>query len=118
MPTLTPTAGALRTARNDARDLCRQHDVEPGRGDDFVLVVSELISNAIRHGRPPTAYAVSLDAGDLLITVDDGRPEGPSAPRPPTDGAEGGRGLAIVEALSRLWGWLPTVSGKRVWARV
>lgn len=119
MPALSPTADALRAARADARALCRQHHVEVGRGEDFVLVVSELISNAIVHGRPPRAYDVSLDAGDLLVTVDDTSADGPRRPSAPAPGdAEGGRGIVLVQALARLWGWLPAVGGKRVWARV
>jgi anti-sigma regulatory factor (Ser/Thr protein kinase) len=118
MPALTPTASGLRTARDDARTLCRQHDIAVERGDDFVLIVSELVSNAITHGSPPSSYDVSLDKGDLFITVDDTNPNVPSTLTPVADGSEGGRGLGIVEALARLWGWLPTAGGKRVWARV
>ncbi len=118
MPTLMPTTAGLQAARSDARALCEQHAVEANRGEDFVLVVSELISNSMLHGRPPRAYEVSLDQGDLFVTVDDADRVGPPAPLSAGDDAEGGRGLAIVQALARLWGWLPTVTGKRVWARV
>lgn len=118
MPTLTATPRALSAARLDARALCHRHHVEAGRADDFVLVVSELVGNALQHGRAPSRYDVSLDAGDLLVTVDDARPEGPGRPASAATDAERGRGLALVEALARLWGWLPTASGKRVWARV
>lgn len=118
MPALPSTPAGLQGARSDARALCRRHAVDPGRGDDFVLVVSELISNAIVHGRPPSDYDVSLDEGDLLVTVDDADPKGLPSRKPGTDQAESGRGLVIVETLSRIWGWLPTATGKRVWARV
>ena len=76
--------------------------------DDAVLVVSELIGNAVRYGRPLPGgvlwVAWALEPGSLLLRVTDGggrrsprfREAGPSDVR--------GRGLAIIDALARKWG--------------
>ena len=82
--------------------------VPPAVADDAALVVSELIGNAVRYGRPlpgnvlRVAWAVEPDC--LVVKVTDGgspqtprfREAGPSDVR--------GRGLAIVDALARKWG--------------
>jgi anti-sigma regulatory factor (Ser/Thr protein kinase) len=93
-------------------------------GDIAVLVVSELVTNALRHavlsapwmpGEHP--FAVSLLRRDayLLCMVADPGASGPVRISPDA-AAEGGRGLQVVESCSVLWGWRPTAAGKVVWA--
>ena len=109
---------SVHAARAFAFARCADYAVDPDRCDAAELVISELVGNAVRHGKPPVVYDVAPDAGDLLVTVADGDPT------PPGDGlcsgpdAEGGRGLFLVDALSKQWGWTPAGSGKQVWARV
>jgi anti-sigma regulatory factor (Ser/Thr protein kinase) len=87
---------------------------------DAVLVVSELLSNAIRHARPlPGAnlqVAWALDDGSVEVAVSDGG----SATRPhqanATVSSLGGRGLDIVEYLARTWGIRSDDAGLTVWA--
>lgn len=93
--------------------------------DDATVIVSELVTNAIRHGLT-TAFASADDRpirltlvrhGRLVVCIvaDTNRQE-PSV-RPPCDAAENGRGLHVIEALSRAWGWTPLPGvGKAVWA--
>lgn len=118
MPT-SVTAAELGDARAAARRLCLANQADPGRCDDLLLVLSELVGNAVRHGGPPVTYELSHDAADLLVTVEDSNPQPPpAAPGPAPAGAENGRGLLLVAALSRTWGWRPTARGKAVWARI
>ncbi|NGO73002.1 ATP-binding protein [Streptomyces boncukensis] len=78
--------------------------------DDAVLILSELLSNACRHARPlcgseSVKASWSRDAeGELTVSVTDGG--GPTVPLPatPSVSARGGRGLALITALSRDWG--------------
>lgn len=118
MPTASPSPSCLRDARAYARTCCADHPVSADRRDALELAVSELVGNAFRHGQPPVTYIVAPDNGDLLLTVTDGEP------RPPGDGtccvpdAESGRGLFLVDAVARDWGWEPAGTGKQVWARV
>jgi len=89
---------------------------------DAALVISELLSNALRHAGPlPGAgirVAWDLDADSVRISVSDGG--GPSQPEfgEPTPTTTGGRGLRIVARLSRRWGTLCDDEGTTVWAEV
>ena len=73
--------------------------------DIALLLVSELVTNSIRHGpRDPNAtveIVVSVERERLRVEVVDGSPS-PARRKPPTD--EGGYGLALVAAMSSRWG--------------
>jgi anti-sigma regulatory factor (Ser/Thr protein kinase) len=87
---------------------------------DAVLVVSELLSNAIRHASPLPGAVVQvtweLERGSLEISVRDGG--GPTSPRPAHSSLSslGGRGLEIVERLAYRWGTSTSDTGTVVWA--
>ena len=89
---------------------------------DAALVISELLSNALRHARPlPGAgirVAWELDPDSVRVSVSDGG--GPTRPEPGqlTPTTTGGRGLRIVARLSRRWGTLCDDEGTTVWAEV
>lgn len=83
-------------------------------GEDARLIVTELVTNALRHGRGTASLSLSRAANGSLngAVSDDG--DGFAAPAPRPAGTHvGGLGLAIVEALSEDWG---IASGStRVW---
>lgn len=99
--------------------------------DDAVLILSELLSNAYRHGRPlggnggagegegnggiRAAWRVD-ERGRLTVEVTDGG--GPTRPFPATPSvtARGGRGLHIISALSQEWGVRDSSGEVTVWA--
>ncbi|MCW2883657.1 MAG: hypothetical protein QOE54_3242 [Streptosporangiaceae bacterium] len=92
--------------------------------DDVALVVSELVTNALRHSLPPRlaeapgpiGLRLQHEASFVLCGVLD---TGTAAPRrrEPDFIAETGRGLHIVESFSATWGWMPLDGGgKVVWA--
>ena len=87
---------------------------------DAGLVVSELLSNAIRHARPlpganvQVAWAVDDEAVELAVS-DGGAPTRPRQTQP-TVSSLGGRGLDIVEYLARSWGVRTDDAGLTVWA--
>jgi len=89
---------------------------------DVSLVVSELFSNALRHAGPlPGAQIrVSWRIGAACVEVEVSDGGGPTNPElgHPTQSATGGRGLRIVEKLSRAWGTSAGADGTTVWAEV
>jgi len=89
---------------------------------DAVLVVSELLSNAIRHARPlPGAkllLAWALDDGAVEVAVSDGGASTRPMTAQATVSSLGGRGLDIVEYLARSWGVRTDDTGLTVWAVV
>jgi anti-sigma regulatory factor (Ser/Thr protein kinase) len=84
------------------------------------LLLSELMTNAVRHSRVPgrqiSARCQLLSATILRIEVSDAG-NGLPVPRTSAPDDESGRGLALVEALSRAWGSYrrPYGIGKTVW---
>ncbi len=95
------------------------------RVDDIGIVVSELLTNALRHGVPDTAAAprrwplrlglVQPGRYVLCAVADPGRRL--PVPKEPDYLAESGRGLHVIGALSDTWGCTtPTGAGKVVWA--
>lgn len=87
--------------------------------DDAELVVTELVTNAVRHGGPGVDLWVRrLSAGGLRLEVVDGRSGAPPTVQRPDDDAEGGRGLLIVQALARRWGTERLAAGKQVWCEL
>lgn len=87
--------------------------VEKGeRLDDVVLVVSEMVTNVIRHAH--TKFQVVLDAhpGRVRVEVSNGA----SIIQAMEDLSETHRGLRIIEALADRWGIESTDTGKTIWA--
>ncbi|GAA2731624.1 hypothetical protein GCM10010360_15830 [Streptomyces nogalater] len=116
-------------ARHRMRAQLRSGGVAESVIDDAVLILSELLSNACRHGRPlgdapagdgDVRAAWRVDArGRLLVEVTDGG--GPTRPAPATPSvtAHGGRGLNIITALADDWGVRDDVEGEvTVWVLV
>ena len=90
-----------------------------GEADDFLIVVSELVTNAVDHGDAPVHLRVHRDPDDgaLAVEVTD------CARRVPVLGSPGpldtrGRGLRIVDALADRWGVTFDRQRKTVWAAV
>ncbi|MGW4379947.1 SpoIIE family protein phosphatase [Kitasatospora sp. NPDC004531] len=79
------------------------------------LVVSELVTNAVRYGLPPIGLRLIRDGGTLICEVSDGSSTAPHLRRARTFD-EGGRGLMLVAQLCRNWGTRHTPRGKTIWA--
>ncbi|MFE2104173.1 SpoIIE family protein phosphatase, partial [Streptomyces sp. NPDC059468] len=78
------------------------------------LVVSELVTNAIRYGEPPIKLRLIRDRA-LICEVSDGSSTSPHLRRAHAYD-EGGRGLLLVAQLTQRWGSRQTGSGKTIWA--
>ncbi|GAA3038085.1 SpoIIE family protein phosphatase [Streptomyces glomeratus] len=78
------------------------------------LVVSELVTNAIRYGGPPIQLRLIRDRS-LICEVSDGSSTSPHLRRAHAFD-EGGRGLLLVAQLTQRWGSRQTDEGKTIWA--
>ncbi|MGW2959185.1 sodium/proline symporter PutP [Streptomyces sp. NPDC001220] len=99
-----------------ARDLAAQKLTEWGIPDltfTTELIVSELVTNAIRHATGPVCLRLIRDRG-LICEVSDASSTSPRLRHARTTD-EGGRGLLIVAQLARRWGTRYTKTGKIIW---
>ncbi len=88
--------------------------------ENAVLLVSELVGNAIRHARTGgSALELRLEAGVPGCGSRWSTPTArPPQPRTPCAGEESGFGFVLVEALAGRWGVRETAGGKAVWAEL
>ncbi|MER6185543.1 ATP-binding protein [Streptomyces sp. NPDC001652] len=108
--------GAVRAARTAVRGRLRDWNLD-SVADITTLLVSELVTNALRHATGPIGVRLVRPAGlgdVLLVEVSDPLPD-PPRERVARPEDEGGRGLQLVAHSSRRWGTRPGATGKTVW---
>ncbi|MET7698492.1 MULTISPECIES: ATP-binding protein [unclassified Streptomyces] len=108
--------GAVRTARAVVRGQLRAWGLD-GLGDVTALLVSELVTNSLRHASGPIGVRLIRPAAvpdALLVEVSDPLPD-PPRERAAHPDDESGRGLQLVACSSRRWGTRPGDTGKTVW---
>lgn len=114
---LAPVPASVPRMRELLRRLLRSWRM-PCAGDGVIeLLASELAANAVQHARSDLTVIVRYLGDVVRVEVGDGSRERPR-PRQAEDDDVDGRGLALVDALAKEWGTLPTRTGKRVWCDV
>ncbi|MGW3498533.1 PAS domain S-box protein [Streptomyces sp. NPDC001020] len=86
----------------------------PARRDDARLLLSEVLTNAVRHAQGPIGMHMCRTDTDLTVEISDNSPHLPQ-PRLAAEDEESGRGLVLVRALADDWGVRPTDEGKTTW---
>jgi anti-sigma regulatory factor (Ser/Thr protein kinase) len=133
---LAPGPQAAADARDRVAVVIRNWNIRVDV-DTALLITSELVANAVLHGGGPVTLAVRSSAGHLRVDVHDASPIMPVPPAAVDSavdsavvdddfrsgealaideiGAETGRGLLLVDALSTGWGCYRTPAGKAVY---
>ncbi|MEV6052869.1 ATP-binding protein [Streptomyces sp. NPDC052107] len=82
--------------------------------DTAELLVSEVVTNALRHTRGPLRLNLRVRDSRLACEVEDTESAGPLRSVVDTD-AEGGRGTELLDLLADAWGSTETATGKTIW---
>lgn len=90
--------------------------------ETLILLVSELVTNAVVHTGRPAVLRLSLpgaegESATVRLEVADRSGRAP-VPRCVDGDATGGRGLALVDGLADRWGWSPEGAGKSIWCEL
>ncbi|MET9884950.1 ATP-binding protein [Streptomyces sp. NPDC006430] len=111
-------------ARALLRGQLAEWGVDSGPAEAAELLLSELVTNAVRHARAPRGRDIGVRLarydGVLRVEVADAGPAVKLTPQIVADWDERGRGLVIVAALAKRWGYCPRRHGigKAVWAEI
>lgn len=108
-----PTSALM--ARRFVANTCRTWGLDV-LVDDAELVITELVSNAVRHAGGEFTVLALLGERYLHLSVRDGSAVLPGLPRLAADLREGGRGMLLIAAIAAGWGSRAAPDGKVVWA--
>jgi anti-sigma regulatory factor (Ser/Thr protein kinase) len=105
---------AVPQARRVLRECLGLTDLAEDVRGTAELLVSELVTNAVKYGKPPVWLLVELRPGLVHASVSDTSTALPQR-RAAEPEAEGGRGLLILDAFAGSWGAVSVESGKYLW---
>lgn len=96
--------------------------VDEPLAETLILLVSELVTNAVVHTGRPAVLRLSLpgaeaESAPVRLEVADRSGRAP-VPRCVDGDATGGRGLALVDGLADRWGWSREGAGKSIWCEL
>jgi anti-sigma regulatory factor (Ser/Thr protein kinase) len=118
--TLTDETGAAAAARRGLLE--GNGTLPPAIRDDVLLLVSELVTNAVRHAgagpERPVRVQVLHGPSCVVVAVIDRGPGFTRNPRPSTGSESGGWGLFLVDQIADRWDVEYTASGSRVWFKI
>jgi anti-sigma regulatory factor (Ser/Thr protein kinase) len=118
MAVFARSTASVGAARRWLTAFLRAHHVPSATEEDATLVISELVTNALRHGVGDIVARGSLDGTrQLRVSVTDSGSELPDL-LPLDPDRVGGVGLRIVDHLASQWGVAPFPGGKTVWATI
>jgi len=115
---LQPVPEAAAEARVLTTDACTRWGVSSSVAERLLVIVTELVGNAVRHAGTPIEFTLRCSNHYVHVHVRD-LSNRPGAIRGPTfPDAESGRGLMLVDAFTSAWGCRPTPDGKVMWATI
>lgn len=122
-----PDPAEVGRARRWARSRLTGSGIGPDEplAEALVLIVSELVTNAVVHTGCPAVLRMCVPAGpgghceDGTVRIEVADSSGrPPVPRRAGGDDSGGRGLELVDGLADRWGWQREGAGKRIWCEV
>lgn len=111
---LPPTTDSVSSARRHVREHLRDTGIDV---ETVELLVSELVTNAVLHARSGVVVRIEVLSDAVRVEVGDGSARKPRL-SPNSAEAATGRGLRLVDMLSRGWGVEHDARGKTVWFEV
>lgn len=112
--TLAAELASVRAARRFVLGECVESGLSRDRCDDVVLLTSELVTNAVLHGRSEVCVEIEATGLGVRVSVIDENSRRPVIVAEDPDALDG-RGLALVDALASRWGVEERRIGKAVW---
>ncbi|MFC6046092.1 ATP-binding protein [Nocardioides hankookensis] len=115
---LAQSAQTGSLARRALRQLFESARIDRDASDTAVLLATELVTNAVEHGRGDAQLDAAVQDDVIRLEVTD---SSTVVPRPNTgvsDLDERGRGLLLIDALASRWGVQPRQDGKTVWCEL
>ncbi|KAB1141112.1 ATP-binding protein [Streptomyces luteolifulvus] len=119
--TMTCEAETVPEARRLVHQSCTQWGLASETAQTAALIMSELVTNALKHGRSHSIRVrIERPTTDrvLVAVIDRLRASGALEPRSPVPEDASGRGLVLVDTLADRWGTTLLPWGKRVWAEI
>jgi anti-sigma regulatory factor (Ser/Thr protein kinase) len=113
---LPQTTDSVRRARRTIAAFLDPSDVPGSVVDDLLLLVSELVTNAVVHAGSPAVVSLDADLERIKVAVADRDAGGsPGTGTEPDPSSSSGRGVLLVDRLAARWGVEPHCEGKSVW---
>jgi anti-sigma regulatory factor (Ser/Thr protein kinase) len=114
---LTFNTAAVRVARVAVAETCAAAGIEEASTDDAVLLTSEIVTNALVHGRSEARLTVTVTRGLVRVEVSDDNSRHPRTVERDVE-ALSGRGVEIVASVASRWGVRDDLHGKTVWFEI
>ncbi|MGD6751959.1 ATP-binding protein [Streptomyces sp. BH105] len=105
-----PAPSAVANMRDSTAVFLRRNGLSGRLASSVVLVVSELVTNAIKHGHGEVELEIRFASGTISVSVTDENPA-PAVLKQAGPDDTSGRGMALVDAYSDKWG----SSGEETW---
>ena len=118
---LPPAPPAPSAAREIVRSVIPP--LSPDASDSVLLATSEVVSNALRHGRPQSSQEIVLRVerrphNVRVEVLNEGPVFVPEPPFQPNEDRDGGYGLYLLDRLSSAWGVEPEGGRTKVWFEI
>lgn len=114
--------GSAALARHGVLAAAQGAEISSQVAQDAALVLSELVGNAVKHGRPLPDRGIEVGwaivRGGVVVRVTDGGGSGLPALREPPSSSTGGRGLWLVDRVAADWGVHRNAAHTTVWAEL